>query len=133
METVEPSRQILSPQDMEEKPDRPYALGIKVQTGQLVFVAGQTSRNEAGERVGVGNISAQTRQAMENIGKILREAGATFDDVVKVTMYLTDLGQLPAAIEARSEFLKQPNYVSTAMQVGLGKDVLVEIDVVAAL
>jgi len=70
---------------------------------------------------------------MENIGKILQDGGAIYDDIVKITMFLADLKDLPAAIEVRSEFLKDNKPVSTSVQAGMRKDALIEIEVTAAL
>jgi reactive intermediate/imine deaminase len=126
-------KEFISPQDMQQRPERPFSSGVKVETKTLVFLAGQTSRDMEGNTVGIGDIRAQTRQIMENIGKILRDAGATYDDIVKITMFLADLKDLPGALEVRSEFLKDNKPASTAVQAGLRKDALIEIEVIAAL
>jgi reactive intermediate/imine deaminase len=118
---------------MQQRPDKPFSLGVKVEANKFLFVAGQTSRDMQGNTVGIGDVRAQTRQIMENIGKILRDAGGTYDDVVKISMFLTDLKDLPTILEVRSEFLKDNKPASTAVQAGLRKDALLEIEVIAAL
>ncbi len=97
-------KEFISPSDMYQRPGRPFSLGVKVEANKYLFVAGQTSRDLQGNTVGIGDCRAQTRQIMENIGKILRDAGATFDNIVKITMFLTDLKDHSAALEVRSEF-----------------------------
>lgn len=126
-------RQFLNPSDMHQKPDRPFSLGVKVRADSLVFVSGQTARDSDGNTVGIGDIKAQTRQIMENIGKVLRDAGGTHDDIVKLTMFVTDLAQLPAAIEARSEYLKENKPASASVQTVLRPDALIEIEAIAAV
>ncbi len=126
-------KEYINPQDMQQRPDKPFSLGVKVEAKKFIFIAGQTSRDMQGSTVGIGDIRAQTRQIMENIGKILRDGGATFNDIVKITMFMADLKDLPGALEARSEFLKDNKPASTAVQAGLRKDALLEIEMIAAL
>jgi len=127
------NKEFISPADMEQRPGRPFSLAVKVEPKKLIFVAGQTSRDQKGNTVGIGDIRAQTRQIMENIGKILRDGGATYNDIVKITMFLADLKDLAGALEVRSEFLKENKPPSTAVQAGLRRDALIEIEVIAAL
>lgn len=107
------------------------AVGVRGDT--LVFVSGQTARDSKGGVEGVGDVRAQTRRAMEKIEGILRQAGGGLEDIVKVTMFLADLEDLPAAVEARSKLLGDNRPASSAVQVGLPPEVLVEVEVVAAL
>jgi len=126
-------KEFINPQDMHQQASRSFSLGVKVEAKKFLFIAGQTSRNMQGNTVGIGDIRAQTRQIMENIGRILRDGGATYEDIIKITMFLSDLKDLPAAIEVRSEFLKDNKPASTAVQAGLRQDALIEIEVMAAL
>src|ERR1700733_14022042 len=86
--------------------------------GRLVVVSGQIAQDERGELVGAGDPAAQARQVFENIGRCLAEAGAGFDDVVKLTLFVLDVGYLPAIRAARDAVIdtaKPP--ASTAVQV----------------
>jgi enamine deaminase RidA (YjgF/YER057c/UK114 family) len=74
-------------------------------TGRFVAVAGQLPLDESGEPVGVGDPAAQARQVFENLRRCLAAAGATFDDVVKLTFFVTDLADLPAIRAARAEHI----------------------------
>jgi enamine deaminase RidA (YjgF/YER057c/UK114 family) len=69
--------------------------------GRLVVVSGQVAQNVKGELVGPGNPAAQARQVFENLGRCLAEVGAGFDDVVKLTLFVLDVADLPAVREAR--------------------------------
>ena len=69
--------------------------------GRLVVVSGQVAQNVKGELVGPGDPAAQARQVFENLRRCLAEAGAGFDDVVKLTLFVLDVADLPAVREAR--------------------------------
>ncbi|MFF8092476.1 RidA family protein [Streptomyces sp. NPDC016675] len=74
-------------------------------TGQFVAVSGQLALDEAGEVVGAGDPAAQARQVFENLRRCLAAAGATFDDVVKLTFFVTDMAYMPAIRAARAAHL----------------------------
>jgi reactive intermediate/imine deaminase len=113
------------------KPSGPFSAGVK--SGRFVFVAGQVAVDEKGETVGVGDIGAQTRQVLTNIGKVLEAGGATFGDVVKVTVFVTDLSNLAALQAVRPDFFKEPYPASTLVKVAqlINPDWLVEIEAIA--
>ncbi|KUM78357.1 RidA family protein [Streptomyces sp. ISL-22] len=74
-------------------------------TGRFVAVSGQLALDEDGRLVGEGDPAAQARQVFENLRRCLAAAGATFDDVVKLTYFLTDMAHLPAVRAARAEHI----------------------------
>lgn len=74
-------------------------------TGRFVAVSGQLALDEAGALVGEGDAAAQARQVFENLRRCLASAGAPFDDVVKLTYFVTDMAHLPALRAARAEHL----------------------------
>ena len=119
--------------DRAAAPVGPYSLGVK--TGNLLFVSGAVGWDTAGEVVGDGGVKAQTRQAFENIRAVLEAAGATLENVVKVTVYLTDPDDYPAMNEVRAEVFPKDPPASTAFVVKrlIPPDVCVEIEAVAAL
>ena len=107
--------------------------GVKVPAGNLVFVSGQVGRNAQGE-VAKGDIKAQTHQTIANIRSVLTEAGATLDDVVKVTLFVTNIEEHYAPIhEVRAEYFKKDYPASTMVEVKAlaSKDFLIEIEAVA--
>ncbi|MFJ9478986.1 RidA family protein [Streptomyces mirabilis] len=65
-------------------------------TGRFVAVSGQLALDEDGKLVGAGDAAAQARQVFENLRRCLAAAGATFDDVVKLTFFVTDMAHMPA-------------------------------------
>jgi 2-iminobutanoate/2-iminopropanoate deaminase len=68
----------------------PFSLGV-VSSGRFLHTAGITARDRDGEIVGVGDIAAQTRQCYQNIGDLLEAVGAGWGDIVKYTIYTTDI------------------------------------------
>lgn len=106
-----------------------------IQAGNLLFIAGQVAVDSSGSLVGKGDSAAQTRQAMENIQALLEAAGATFDNVVKMNIYVTNMADREAMGRARAPFIKQPYPTSTLVEVKAlaHPDYMVEIEVVASV
>ena len=107
--------------------------GIKAPAGNMVFVSGQVSRNAQSEIVGVGDIEAQTRQVLENVKAVLAQGGATLDDVVKVTVFATDVGDYAAIHKVRGEYFKSDYPASTMVEVKalVNPDLKIEIEAIA--
>ena len=101
----------------------------------IVFVSGQTALSGEGELVGEGDFEAQTRQVFENLRTVLGEAGASLEDVVKVNVYLTDMGNLRDFGRIKADYIPGPQPASTAIGVtalalpGL----MLEVEAVAAV
>jgi 2-iminobutanoate/2-iminopropanoate deaminase len=113
-----------------------WSPGVKVSAGHLVFVSGQVARNAQGEIVGKGDIKAQTRQTLENVKSVLESAEATLDDVVKVTVFVTNVEEhFPQIHEVRAEYFKQDYPASTLVEVEAlaHKDLLIEIEAIAVI
>ncbi len=84
----------------------------------VVFLAGQGSVSADGDVVGEGDFEAQVRQTFANIATVLEQAGASLDSVVKLTVYLTDIGTLREYGRIRGALFPGPPPASTAVQVG---------------
>jgi 2-iminobutanoate/2-iminopropanoate deaminase len=115
------------------RPAGVFSAGVKVRAGQLIFVSGQVARNAAGETVGRGDIRAQTRQALENVKAVLEAAGATMDDIVKVTVFVTDVRHLAAIHEVRAEYFRKDYPASTLVEVKslVSPELMIEIEAIA--
>ncbi|GAA0930345.1 RidA family protein [Nonomuraea longicatena] len=109
---------------------------VVVGTGTLVALSGQVALDADGHVVGAGDPEAQARQTFGNLRRCLAAAGATFDDVVKFTYYVTDVAHLPAVRTVRDEHVdtKRPP-ASTAVQVAalFHPDLLLEVEALALL
>ena len=84
----------------------------------VVFVAGQGSVSADGEVVGEGDFEAQVRQTLANLEAVLEQAGASLDSIVKLTVYLTDMGNLREYGRVKAELMPGTPPASTAIQVG---------------
>ncbi|MFC9326078.1 RidA family protein [Kitasatospora sp. NPDC057015] len=103
-------------------------------TGRLVAVSGQVATDERGEVVGPGDPAAQARQVFENLRRCLAAAGATFEDVAKLTYFVTDIDHLPAIRPVRDEFFAAGRLpASSAVQVAalFRPDLLMEVEALA--
>jgi enamine deaminase RidA (YjgF/YER057c/UK114 family) len=110
--------------------------------GELVIVGGQIAVDTDGNVIGVGDIELQTRVVFENIGRILEEAGAGWEHLVKLNTYYVCDGTQEDAVEfwekltrVRMEFLKEPGPAATAVRVvGLMyPELLIEAEAMAVL
>lgn len=105
-------------------------------TGRFVAVSGQLALDEDGKLVGEGDPAAQARQVFENLRRCLASAGATFDDVVKLTFSVTDMAYMPAVRAARDEHISPGRLpAASAVQVAalVSPDFLMEIEAFALL
>ncbi|WP_092346927.1 RidA family protein [Candidatus Chrysopegis kryptomonas] len=112
------------------KPVGPYSQAIIA--GDFIFTAGQIPIDPKTNQVVQGDIKEQTKQVLENLKAVLESAGATFDDVVKVTVYMRDLNEFSAMNEVYSEYFKNSPPARTTVEVSrLPRDVKIEIDLIA--
>jgi 2-iminobutanoate/2-iminopropanoate deaminase len=110
----------------------PYSQAVRA--GNLLFVSGQVPIDPATGNLVPGDIAAQTRRVFQNIGEILKAAGASFDGVVRTTVYLMDMNDFAAMNEVYATFFTAPAPARATVQVArLPKDARVEIDVIASL
>ena len=110
----------------------PYSQAIRA--GQFLFVSGQIPIDLATDALVQGDIGDQTRRALENIGEILKAGGASFQQVVRTTVYLTDLADFAAMNDVYATFFTPPQPARSTIQAAkLPKDARIEIDVIAFL
>ncbi|NPV44932.1 MAG: RidA family protein [Firmicutes bacterium] len=108
----------------------PYSQAIKA--GGFLFVSGQIPINpETGELV-TGDIKAQTHQVLKNVKAIIEEAGLTMDDVVKATVFISDMDQFAAVNEVYAQYFGDVPPARACVEVArIPKDVGVEVEVIA--
>ena len=97
--------------------DDNFIMSQGIQIGNAVYVSGQVAMDSDGNVVGQGDMKAQTRQALENVKTVLEAAGSSMDDVVKVTVYVTDISRLRETHEVRADFFPDPPPASTGIEV----------------
>lgn len=113
-------------------PIGPYSQAV--QAGNLLFISGQIPINPATGNVEATDIQGEATQAMENLKAILTEAGASFSNVVKTNIYLSDMNLFAAVNEVYGKYFEKdfPARETVAVK-GLPKGVNVEISMIAAL
>jgi reactive intermediate/imine deaminase len=101
--------------------------------GRTIYISGQIALDKSGNLVGGADMKAQAEQVFKNLEAALASAGATFDDVVKMNTYTTDMSQVQAIRDVRSRYFARTTPASTLVQVvKLARpDLLLEIEVVA--
>ena len=113
----------------------PYSQAVVAPGGSLVFCSGQIPLDPAtGDMVGAGDVGAQTVRVLENLGAVLRAAGASFDSVVKTTIFLADLQDFATVNDIYARYFgDQPPARATVQAAGLPKGALVEIEAIATV
>jgi len=116
-------------------PGAPAAIGPysqAVASGELVFLSGQIPLDPVSGELVSGDIELETRRVLDNLGAVLAAAGAGFGDLVKTTIYLTDLADFAAVNRVYGErFEKDPPARATVQVAALPRGARVEIDGIA--
>ncbi|HEX5902450.1 MAG TPA: RidA family protein [Actinomycetota bacterium] len=114
-----------------------YSHSVRVETGEAtwIYVSGQVALDAEGNLVAPNDLRGQTEQVFENLTAILEANGATWDDVVKITTFVTTLEDLDDMREVRSRYLPKEPPASTAIQISalVLPDAVIEIDAVAVI
>jgi reactive intermediate/imine deaminase len=98
-------------------PYEPYRISQAMRVGDLIFVSGQAAIDRDGQLVGVGDFDAQAEQAFRNLSDVLQAGGSSLSDIVKVTIFLTDMANFPKIVELRGKWFSEPYPADTIVQV----------------
>jgi 2-iminobutanoate/2-iminopropanoate deaminase len=111
----------------------PYSQAVSAPAGRLLFCSGQIPLDpSSGEMVGAGDVRAQAERVLENLGAVLTAGGASFQSVVKTTIFLIDLGDFGAVNEIYARYFpNQPPARATVQAAGLPRGALIEIEAIA--
>jgi len=110
----------------------PYSQAVK--HGQMVFLSGQIPLDPVTGEVVAGGIEAQARRAFDNLKAVVEAAGGTLEHVVRLGLYLTDLGQFAAVNAVMAEYFAAPYPARSTIEVaGLPKGVAFEVDAILVL
>ena len=112
-----------------------FSAGVEAPAGRTVYVSGQVAMDAEGAVVGEGDVKTQTEKVLENVTGVLEEAGGSLDDVVKVTVFITDMGLYDEVHEVRRRFFREPYPASSMVEVSALIDprLLVEVEAVAVI
>jgi reactive intermediate/imine deaminase len=112
-----------------------YTHVVQVHSGRTIYIAGQVSFDKSGTLVGKNDFAAQATQVFENLKLALSAAGATFDNLVKVTTFVTDMSQIATLRTIRARYYGKNAPASTLVQIGklANEDLMIEIEAIAVL
>jgi enamine deaminase RidA (YjgF/YER057c/UK114 family) len=133
-EQISKKIQYINPEGLSKNPA--FSQAVTVQgNGKTIYIGGQDALNAKGEIVGKGDIAIQTEQVMKNLQTALSACGATFDNLVKLTIYIVQGQDIARGFQASQKFLghlKNPPVISGLFVSALANpDYLVEIDATA--
>lgn len=110
----------------------PYSQAVR--SGNTVYFSGQIPLDPATGEVVEGGIEAQARRAFDNLRAVAEEAGGSLDDIVRLGLYLTDLGEFGVVNSVMAEYFDAPYPARSTIEVaGLPKGVAFEVDAVMVL
>jgi reactive intermediate/imine deaminase len=112
-----------------------YSHVVEVNSGRTIYIAGQVALDRSGNLVGKGDFAAQTKQVFENLKLALASVGATFENVVKINTYVTDMSQIQTLREIRNTYYGKNAPASTLVQIGklAREDLMIEIEAIAVM
>ena len=112
-----------------------YSSGVEAPAGRTVYVSGQVSLDADGDVVGEGDVGLQTETVLEHVKTVVEEAGGGMEDIVKVTVFITDMGLYDEIHEARRRYFREPYPASSMVEVSALIDprLLIEIEAVAVI
>ena len=112
-----------------------YTHVVKSGAGRTIYISGQIAFDKDGKVVGAGDFRAQTIRVFENLKAALAAAGATYEDVVKVTMFLTDIKNAPILREVRTNYFGKNPPAGTLVQISalVVPELMIEIEAIAVV
>jgi len=114
-------------------PYEAFRLAQGYRAGDFLFISGQAAIDGSGRLVGVGDFDAQADQAFKNLGRVLRAGGSSLQNVIKVTIFLTDMSHFDKIIELRGKWFTPPYPADTIVEVSslYSPEALIEIEAIA--
>ena len=127
------SVRFLNPATLSKPPG--YTHVVEVTGGRTIYISGQVPLDQAGNVVGAGDFAAQATQVFENLKLALTAAGATFDNIVKVNMYVTDMSQIEVLRTIRLRYYGTNAPASTLVEIAklARPEFLIEIEAIAVI
>ncbi len=124
------AKEIVAPETVH----RPTGYSHAVRAGDTIYVSGQVALDRNGHLIGKGDVELQAVQVFENLKSVLEAAGASMDDVVKVTTYATHFSFRPKIIDVRNRYFQQPPASTLVIVSSLADpDLLVEVEATAVV
>ena len=116
-------------------PFEPFFISQGFRTGNLIILSGHAALDSSGGLVGVGDFDAQAEQTFQNLSETLAAAGSTLANVIKVTIYLTDMGNFEKIMALRERWFSKPYPADTIVEVrSLAlPELMIEIEAIALI
>lgn len=114
-------------------PYEQFRLAQGYRVGDFLFISGQAAIDQSGRIVGVGDFNAQAKQAFSNLDRVLRAGGSSLQNVIKVTIFLTDMAHFEKIVELRGQWFTAPYPADTIVEVRslYSPDAMIEIEAIA--
>lgn len=109
----------------------PYSQAVKV--GNMLYTSGQIALDPVSGNLSGDDITAQTERVMQNLSEVLKEAGTSFDNVIKTTCFLADIADFSAFNEVYGKYITSAPARSCVAVKDLPKGALVEVEVIAVV
>jgi len=116
-------------------PYKPFRLSQGYRAGELLFISGQAAVGDDGEIVAPGDFDAQAERAFANLERALEAGGSSLRNVLKVTIFLTDMSNFDKIVDLRGRYFSPPYPADTIVEVRslYSKDALIEIEAIAVV
>ena len=130
-----PRKSVLNPAVVAAPLKPYYSNAVRSDAGPLLWISGQVPLDSKGALVGKGDLRAQAAQVLENIKGILEDSAATMDDIVKVTVYVTDIGAFNSIADIREKYFPIFGPASVICEVSAlaWPEFMIEIEAVAVV
>lgn len=118
---------------LDPDPLAPYRISPGYKANGMLFLSGHAAISEAGELVGVGDFDAQAEATFESLQRTLKAGGSDLSRVIKVTIYLTDMGYFERIVDLRGQWFSEPYPADTIVEVkSLAlPELMIEIEAIA--
>ncbi|MDQ3794871.1 MAG: RidA family protein [Actinomycetota bacterium] len=112
-----------------------YSSGVEAPAGRTIYISGQVSLDAEGNVVGEGDMGLQTETVLEHVKTVVEEAGGGMEDIVKVTVFITDMGLYDEIHAVRRRYFEEPYPASSMIEVSalIDSRLLIEIEAVAVI
>jgi reactive intermediate/imine deaminase len=114
-------------------PYEAFRLALGYRVGDMLYISGQAAISPEGEVVGAGDFDLQAEQVFANLERVLKAGGSSLENVVKVTIFLTDMGNFGKIVELRGKYFTPPYPADTIVEVtSLAlPELMIEIEAIA--
>jgi reactive intermediate/imine deaminase len=114
-------------------PYEPFRLALGYRVGDMLYVSGQAAISPEGEVVGEGDFDRQAEQTFANLERVLKAGGSSLENVVKVTIFLTDMGNFGKIVELRGKYFTAPYPADTIVEISslALPELMIEIEAIA--